>query len=157
QQLESLERETPPSILDTAIAGFAPTGRDWLRSGIDKLRYDRDPNFTPDEFTDQFFKDWGMQHADEAEYLNKAVNYEDWKSRTERIVSKREDAKTLAENPITGIAASLIDIDLPLAAIPYLGWAVKGSRMAQVGVRAAQAATAAGAAYGVNVALEDQS
>ncbi|ALA12263.1 internal virion protein with endolysin domain [Acinetobacter phage phiAB6] len=157
QQLESLERETPPSILDTAIAGFAPTGRDWLRSGIDKLRYDRDPNFTPDEFTDQFFKDWGMQHADEAEYLNKAVNYEDWKSRTERIVSKREDAKALAENPITGIAASLIDIDLPLAAIPYLGWAAKGSRMAQVGVRAAQAATAAGAAYGVNVALEDQS
>ncbi|WPD49451.1 internal virion core protein [Acinetobacter phage YZ2] len=157
QQLESLERETPPSILDTAIAGFAPTGRDWLRSGMDKLRYDRDPNFTPDEFTDQFFKDWGMQHADEAEYLNKAVNYEDWKSRTERIVSKREDAKALAENPITGIAASLIDIDLPLAAIPYLGWAAKGSRMAQVGVRAAQAATAAGAAYGVNVALEDQS
>ncbi|CAL4861334.1 internal virion protein with endolysin domain [Acinetobacter phage vB_AbaP_Fanak] len=157
QQLESLERETPPSILDTAIAGFAPTGRDWLRSGMDKLRYDRDPNFTPDEFTDQFFKDWGMQHADEAEYLNKAVNYEDWKSRTERIVSKREDAKALAENPITGIAASLIDIDLPLAAIPYLGWAAKGSRMAQMGVRAAQAATAAGAAYGVNVALEDQS
>ncbi|ASN73454.1 internal virion protein with endolysin domain [Acinetobacter phage vB_AbaP_B5] len=157
QQLESLERETPPSILDTAIAGFAPTGRDWLRSGMDKLRYDRDPNFTPDEFTDQFFKDWGMQHADEAEYLNKAVNYEDWKSRTERIVSKREDAKALAENPITGIAANLIDIDLPLAAIPYLGWAAKGSRMAQVGVRAAQAATAAGAAYGVNVALEDQS
>lgn len=157
QQLESLERETPPSILDTAIAGFAPTGRDWLRGGMDKLRYDRDPNFTPDEFTDQFFKDWGMQHADEAEYLNKAVNYEDWKSRTERIVSKREDAKALAENPITGIAASLIDIDLPLAAIPYLGWAAKGSRMAQMGVRAAQAATAAGAAYGVNVALEDQS
>ncbi|UAW09803.1 internal virion protein C [Acinetobacter phage APK09] len=157
QQLESLERETPPSILDTTIAGFAPTGRDWLRSGVDKLRYDRDPNFTPDEFTDQFFKDWGMQHADEAEYLNKAVNYEDWKSRTERIISKREDAKALAENPITGIAASLIDIDLPLAAIPYLGWAAKGSRMAQVGVRAAQAATAAGAAYGVNVALEDQS
>ncbi|YP_009949057.1 internal virion protein with endolysin domain [Acinetobacter phage SWH-Ab-1] len=157
QQLESLERETPPSILDTAIAGFAPTGRDWLRSGMDKLRYDRDPNFTPDEFTDQFFKDWGMQHADEAEYLNKAVNYEDWKSRTERIVSKREDAKALAENPITGIAASLIDIDLPLAAIPYLGWAAKGSRMAQMGVRAAQAATAAGAAYGVNVTLEDQS
>lgn len=157
QQLESLERETPPSILDTAIAGFAPTGRDWLRSGMDKLRYDRDPNFTPDEFTDQFFKDWGMQHADEAEYLNKAVNYEDWKSRTERIVSKRADAKALAENPITGIAASLIDIDLPLAAIPYLGWAAKGSRMAQVGVRAAQAATAAGAAYGVNLALEDQS
>ncbi|ASN73352.1 internal virion protein C [Acinetobacter phage vB_AbaP_B1] len=157
QQLESLERETPPSILDTAIAGFAPTGRDWLRSGMDKLRYDRDPNFTPDEFTDQFFKDWGMQHADEAEYLNKAVNYADWKSRTERIVSKREDAKALAENPITGIAANLIDIDLPLAAIPYLGWAAKGSRMAQVGVRAAQAATAAGAAYGVNVALEDQS
>ncbi|AYD82864.1 internal virion protein with endolysin domain [Acinetobacter phage vB_AbaP_B09_Aci08] len=157
QQLESLERETPPSILDTAIAGFAPTGRDWLRSGVDKLRYDRDPNFTPDEFTDQFFKDWGMQHADEAEYLNKAVNYEDWKSRTERIVSKREDAKALAENPITGIAASLIDIDLPLAAIPYLGWAAKGSRMTQIGVRAAQAATAAGAAYGVNVALEDQS
>ncbi|QOV07799.1 internal virion protein C [Acinetobacter virus fBenAci002] len=157
QQLESLERETPPSILDTAIAGFAPTGRDWLRSGMDKLRYDRDPNFTPDEFTDQFFKDWGMQHADEAEYLNKAVNYEDWKSRTERIVSKREDAKALAENPITGIAASFIDIDLPLAAIPYLGWAAKGSRMAQVGVRAAQAATAAGAAYGVNYALEDQS
>ncbi|QFG06959.1 internal virion protein C [Acinetobacter phage vB_AbaP_APK48] len=157
QQLESLERETPPSILDTAIAGFAPTGRDWLRGGMDKLRYDRDPNFTPDEFTDQFFKDWGMQHADEAEYLNKAVNYEDWKSRTERIVSKREDAKALAENPITGIAASLIDIDLPLAAIPYLGWAAKGSRMAQVGVRAAQAATAAGAAYGVNLALEDQS
>lgn len=157
QQLESLEREAPPSILDTAIAGFAPTGRDWLRGGMDKLRYDRDPNFTPDEFTDQFFKDWGMQHADEAEYLNKAVNYEDWKSRTERIVSKREDAKALAENPITGIAASLIDIDLPLAAIPYLGWAAKGSRMAQMGVRAAQAATAAGAAYGVNVALEDQS
>lgn len=157
QQLESLERETPPSILDTAIAGFAPTGRDWLRSGMDKLRYDRDPNFTPDEFTDQFFKDWGMQHADEAEYLNKAVNYEDWKSRTERIVSKREDAKALAENPITGIAASLIDIDLPLAAIPYLGWAAKGSRMAQMGVRAAQAATAAGAAYGVNTVLEDQS
>ncbi|CAL1777098.1 internal virion protein with endolysin domain [Acinetobacter phage vB_AbaP_ABW132] len=157
QQLESLEREAPPSILDTAIAGFAPTGRDWLRSGVDKLRYDRDPNFTPDEFTDQFFKDWGMQHADEAEYLNKAVNYEDWKSRTERIVSKREDAKALAENPITGIAASLIDIDLPLAAIPYLGWAAKGSRMTQMGVRAAQAATAAGAAYGVNVALEDQS
>ncbi|WUV29608.1 internal virion protein with endolysin domain [Acinetobacter phage vB_AbaP_W8] len=157
QQLESLEREAPPSILDTAIAGFAPTGRDWLRSGMDKLRYDRDPNFTPDEFTDQFFKDWGMQHADEAEYLNKAVNYEDWKSRTERIVSKREDAKALAENPITGIAASLIDIDLPLAAIPYLGWAAKGSRMAQMGVRAAQAATAAGAAYGVNLALEDQS
>ncbi|AGC35306.1 internal virion protein with endolysin domain [Acinetobacter phage AB3] len=157
QQLESLEREAPPSILDTAIAGFAPTGRDWLRSGRDKLRYDRDPNFTPDEFTDQFFKDWGMQHADEAEYLNKAVNYEDWKSRTERIVSKREDAKALAENPITGIAASLIDIDLPLAAIPYLGWAAKGSRMAQMGVRAAQAATAAGAAYGVNLALEDQS
>ncbi|WEM05710.1 peptidoglycan lytic exotransglycosylase [Acinetobacter phage vB_AP_P1489] len=157
QQLESLERETPPSILDTAIAGFAPTGRDWLRSGMDKLRYDRDPNFTPDEFTDQFFKDWGMQHADEAEYLNKAVNYEDWKSRTERIVSKREDAKALAENPITGIAASLIDIDLPLAAIPYLGWAAKGSRMAQVGVRAAQAATAAGVAYGVNLTLEDQS
>ncbi|HCH9332945.1 TPA: hypothetical protein NNU83_004577, partial [Salmonella enterica] len=157
QQLESLERETPPSILDTAIAGFAPTGRDWLRGGMDKLRYDRDPNFTPDEFTDQFFKDWGMQHADEAEYLNKAVNYEDWKSRTERIVSKREDAKALAENPITGIAASLIDIDLPLAAIPYLGWAAKGSRMAQVGVRAAQAATAAGAAYGVNTLLEDQS
>uniref|UniRef100_A0AAU8KU94 Internal virion protein with endolysin domain n=1 Tax=Acinetobacter phage vB_Ab_02_KEN_01 TaxID=3143011 RepID=A0AAU8KU94_9VIRU len=157
QQLESLERETPPSILDTAIAGFAPTGRDWLRSGMDKLRYDRDPNFTPDEFTDQFFKDWGMQHADEAEYLNKAVNYEDWKSRTERIVSKREDAKALAENPVTGIAASMLDIDLPLAAIPYLGWAAKGSRMAQVSVRAAQAATAAGAAYGVNYALEDQS
>ncbi|AYD85857.1 internal virion protein with endolysin domain [Acinetobacter phage vB_AbaP_46-62_Aci07] len=157
QQLESLERETPPSILDTAIAGFAPTGRDWLRSGMDKLRYDRDPNFTPDEFTDQFFKDWGMQHVDEAEYLNKAVNYEDWKSRTERIVSKREDAKALAENPITGIAASLIDIDLPLAAIPYLGWAAKGSRMAQIGVRTAQAATAAGAAYGVNYTLEDQS
>lgn len=157
QQLESLERETPPSMLDTVIAGFAPTGRDWLRSGMDKLRYDRDPNFTPDEFTDQFFKDWGMQHADEEEYLNKAVNYEDWKSRTERIVSKREDAKALAENPITGRAASLIDIDLPFAAIPYLGWAAKGSRMAQIGVRAAQAATAAGAAYGVNLALEDQS
>uniref|UniRef100_A0AAU8KYB8 Internal virion protein with endolysin domain n=1 Tax=Acinetobacter phage vB_Ab_1137_KEN_05 TaxID=3143020 RepID=A0AAU8KYB8_9VIRU len=157
QQLESLERETPPSILDTAIAGFAPTGRDWLRSGMDKLRYDRDPNFTPDEFTDQFFKDWGMQHSDEAEYLNKAVNYEDWKSRTERIVSKREDAKALAENPITGIAASMLDVDLPLAAIPYLGWAAKGTRMAQVGVRAAQAATAAGVAAGVNYTLEDQS
>lgn len=157
QLLESDEKAAPATKWETLKAGFAPTGSDWLNSGLDAMRYTRDKNFKPDEFTDGFFKDWGMQEAFEAEYLNKAVSYEDWKNRTQRIVKRREQNKALADNPITGIAASIVDVDLPLAFVPYLGWAAKGSRMAQLGVRAAQGAVAAGAAYGVNEVLEDTS
>lgn len=155
--LERVLNDELPSAWSAFKVGVAPTGRDWWASYKDSKRFERDPLFNPQAGAEEFFKEHGMLSKTENQYLNKAVRYEDFEYRKQKILEKRVDDKIAAARPWVTGAAGLLDIDVLTVFAPPVYGAAKVGTTAKVTARAAQATAAGSAATMTNMALEDYS
>lgn len=143
------------SVWQGITTGAFYTGKDWYRSGSDKLRFERDPNFQAKDLAEQFFAENGMQSDEENEYLNGAVSHADFQNRVMRTHEKRGEQQVLAERPYVAMASGILDIDLAAMFFPYAYGATKVGRASNILARTAQATAGASLAVGVNTAVKD--
>lgn len=124
---------------------------DVFRNTRSTLIYERDPDFVSDKLSGEFFTKHGAGTPQEVKYLADSKSYQDWKDKTQYILDKRMSQQAQADNPLTAGLASIIDIDLALTAVPILGWAGKGAKVAK-GATTAERLTAASVGYKVGAA-----
>lgn len=124
---------------------------DVFRNTRSALIYDHDPDFVSDKLSGEFFTKHGAGTPQEVKYLADSKSYQDWADKTQYILDNRMSQQAQADNPLTAGLTSIIDIDLALTAIPILGWAGKGAKVAK-GATTAERLTAAGAGYRVGAA-----
>lgn len=155
--LEYVLNDELPSAWSVFKINVAPVLQDWWSSEKDRRRFARDPLFNPKEGADKFFQDYGMFSEQENEYLNKAVRYEDFEYRKQRILKGRAEAKISNQRPWISGAAGLLDIDLATVLVPPVYGAARATTGAKLIARSAQATTAATGATLTNQALENYS
>lgn len=152
--------EESPSILTTVGAAIAPTARDWGNGFYEKYEFDRDFDYTDEQATEdvnEFQRMYGIASEEEVRYMASGTkSAAHMQHKWERVLDKREDNKALAANPITGVAASLLDVDA-VAAFTPIGSASLATKVGRVGERAVKGLTAAGAAGVVNELVDDAS
>lgn len=124
---------------------------DVFRNTRSALIYNHDPDFVSDKLSGEFFTKNGAGTPQEVKYLADSKSYQDWVDKTQYILDNRMSQQAQADNPLTAGLTSIIDIDLALTAIPILGWAGKGAKVAK-GATTAERLTAAGAGYRVGAA-----
>lgn len=156
---ETLQNEVlpeKPALWEVAKV-VAPTARDWGNAIYEDFKFDRDIYYNADADAQEFFEAQGERSREEVAYIHGARSYEDMKFRQQRILDQRDDQAILAEHPILGTIASVVDADLPLAFAPAVGQLGAGAKLGRLAQRGVQATALAGAAYGVNSVLEDGS
>jgi len=156
-ELERVLNEELPSAWEVFKVNAAPVLQDWWSSEKDRRRFERDPLFSPKEGAEKFFQDFGMLSEDENVYLNKAVRYEDFEYRKQRLLTERAYAKMSSQRPWIATASGLLDIDLATIFLPPVFGATRATTGAKLAARSAQATAAATGATLTNQALEDYS
>lgn len=155
--LQTATARDESSIWNTMSAAVAPTARDWGNAFYESFKYTPDVLYRPDADAQDFINKYSMQSKDDIAYLNAAVSYEDMQFRQERLLARRDEMQAIADNPITGMLSSVVDIDAAALLVPAAGEVVGASKVARLGQRALTGGVAAGGAYGINQAFEDKS
>lgn len=138
--------------LESMGAAMGGLAIDFYREGKSMYLYDRDPDFDPSELNDEFFTKNGAGTKLEVEYLAGARTHADWLQKSEYVIDQRMRNQAMADNPWTAGAASIIDADLVVSAVPIVGWGSKAARAgkaSRVATRAKAGAVAAGATVGI--------
>lgn len=143
------------SHLASLGAGMGGIALNVYRASRGALIYDRDPNFNHELLAEHFFLTEGAGTPEEVKYLANAKNENDFNDRTEYIRDDRMRKAAIADNPISGMVGSLVDVDLLVGftKITKVGKAVTASERAAE--RAGAAAVGAGGMYGINKAIGD--
>lgn len=145
--------------LESFGAAFGAVGTDYFQAIKGELIYDYDPTFKHNGLSDEFFKQNGAGSPEEVRMLSNSKSYQHWADNKERIIDSRMRAQAMADNPISAMAGSLVDVDLALTAVPILGVGSKAAKTAstaqRLATRAGAGAVAAGGTVGVQSLLGD--
>ena len=145
--------------LESFGAAFGAVGTDYFKAIKGELIYDYDPTFKHNGLSDEFFKQNGAGSPEEVRMLSNSKSYQHWADNKERIIDSRMRAQAMADNPISAMAGSLVDVDLALTAVPILGAGSKAAKTAsttqRLATRAGAGAVAAGGTVGVQSLLGD--
>ena len=145
--------------LESFGAAFGSAGIDYFKAAKGELVYDLDPSFKHNGLSDEFFKLEGAGTKEEIRMLAESKSYPHWAYNKARIVDKRMRAQAMADNPISSVAGSLIDVDLAVTAVPIVGIGAKAAKTAstaqRLATRASAGAVAAGGTVGVQSLLGD--
>lgn len=157
QQLQDATAREEAGLFETATAAVAPTARDWGNAIYESYKFTPDVLYRPDADAQEFFNEYQITNQDEVAYINAANSYEDMEFRKRRILDRRDDQQKIADNPITGVVASMFDIDAAAMLVPAVGEVAGAAKLGRIAQRTANAAIGAGGAYAINSALEDKS
>lgn len=124
---------------------------DVFRSTRSALIYDHDPDFKHNGVSDEFFTKQGAGSPLEVKYLAASRNYKDWEDRTKYILDNRMALQAQSDNPLTAGLASIVDLDLALAAVPIVGWASKAGKVGKVAQGSTRAERIVDAAQGYRI------
>lgn len=153
--LENYQEPLKASKLASVGAGMGGIAINVFRGTRSALLYDREPNFDPEPLTDEFFAQVGGGSPEEVKYLGDSKNNQDWKDRTEYVLDNRMRQQAIADNPISGVVGSLADVDLAVGALKIARIGNAATKLERTGERVTAGAVGAGAMYGVNSALGD--
>lgn len=153
QAIDNYVAPVEATKLETIGAALGGAGIQYGRDIKSALIYERDPNFKHQALSDEFFKSFGAGTPEEVKYLADAKTYEHWQDNKKYILDKRMRQQAISDNPITGIAASLIDADLAITAVPIIGVGAKASTVARTASRVTAGAVGGGATAAVQSTL----
>lgn len=146
------EAYVPPeevSLGQSFVAGMWGMGRDIKDSYVDSKEYEFDPNFNPSNYIATASERLGTFTPEEVRKLSTSKNHAHFVSNLEQISKSQQRAYEMSVNPLVGGLGSLVDVDLPIAFVPFLGAGAKAGRAAQVGSRIAAAGIGYAATAGV--------
>ncbi|QGH73785.1 internal core protein [Vibrio phage vB_VhaP_VH-5] len=152
------EQHTEPvkaTMLESFGAGFGGAGIQYARDIRSAFIYDLDPNFKHQALSNEFFEQNGAGTPEEVKYLAESKTLEDWQERKSYVLDKRMRQQAMSDNPVSGIAGSLVDADIAASAVPIIGWGGKAGSVARTANRIGAGATAGAATAGTQAALGD--
>lgn len=153
--LENYQEPVKASKLASVGAGMGGIAVNVFRGTRSALIYEREPNFDPEPLTNEFFAKVGGGSPEEVRYLADSKNSQDWQDRTEYVLDNRMRQQAIADNPISGVVGSLADVDLAVGALKIARVGNAATKLERAGERVSAGAVGAGAMYGVNSALGD--
>lgn len=146
------ENYVPPeevSLRESFVAGMWGMGRDIKDSYVDSKEYEYDPHFNPATYIATASERMGTFSPEEVRKLSTSKNHAHFVANLEKIAQSQQRAYEQSVNPLVGGLGSLVDVDLPIAFVPFLGAGAKAGRAAQVASRVAAAGVGYAATAGV--------
>lgn len=144
---------TPASKISSFSAGVGSMTREYYRGIQETFMFEPDPSYNKDEDLAKFEKTMGLRDG-ELEQFERAKSPEQFQHIVDTILGNRERDERMADNFWSGLAGSLIDIDVGVGALGGGAGAAAGiaGKVSRVGRAAIGAGTAVGASTGVVVA-----
>lgn len=144
------EEASPLASIGAGMGGIAINA---YRASRSALIYDRDPNFNHELLAEHFFLQNGAGTPEEVKYLAAAKNEADFEDRVGYIQDDRMRRAAMADNPISGMVGSLADADLAVGALKIVRVGKAATTTERVAERAGAGVVGAGAMYGINQAI----
>lgn len=154
-QTESHVEPVKATMLESFGAGFGGAGIQYARDIRSALIYELDPNFKHQELSNEFFEKNGAGTPEEVKYLAEAKTLEDWQERKSYVLDKHMRQQAGADNPLSYIGGSLLDVDIVASFVPIIGWGGKAGTVARTANRVGAGATAGAVTAGTQAALGD--
>lgn len=136
---------TPVSMASSFAAGVGSAGREYFRGAQEKYLFDADPTYKIDNDLANFTKNHDLRDG-ELDQLKRARSTEQFNFIKDTILDQRDRAERVQDNFWSGLAGSMVDIDIAASLIGGgLGTAVTAAgKVSKVGRAAIGATTAAG-------------
>lgn len=136
---------TPVSMVSSFAAGVGSAGREYFRGAQEKYLFDADPTYKIDTDLANFTKNHNLRDG-ELDQLKRARSTEQFNFIKDTILDQRDRAERVQDNFWSGLAGSLVDIDIAASLIGGgVGTAaVAAVKVSKVGRAAIGAATAVG-------------
>ena len=150
QVTSTVKPQSSASVLDSFVAGLAPTGRDWTNATMEHMQFTDDPSYDSTQDYKDFSDHFGVLNDNEVRYLQSAESYGAFQFRKDYVLARRQREETAGANTISGTLGSLVDADLATAWIPIGG---TEAYVGRVGARAIGALAGASTAGAINTGL----
>lgn len=136
---------TPVSMASSFAAGVGSAGREYFRGAQEKYLFDADPTYKIDTDLANFTKTYDLRDG-ELDQLKRARSTEQFNFIKDTILDQRDRAERVQDNFWSGLAGSMVDIDIAASLIGGgVGTAaVAAGKVSKVGRAAIGATTAAG-------------
>lgn len=136
---------TPVSKVSSFAAGVGSAGREYFRGAQEKYLFDADPTYKIDTDLANFTKNHNLRDG-ELDQLKRARSTEQFNFIKDTILDQRDRAERMQDNFWSGLAGSMVDIDMAASLIGSgLGTtAVAAGKVSKVGRAAIGAITAVG-------------
>lgn len=137
---------TPVSMVSSFTAGVGSAAREYFRGAQEKYLFDADPTYKIDTDLANFTKNYDLRDG-ELDQLKRARSTEQFNFIKDTIMDQRDRAERLGDNFWSGLAGSMIDVDIAASLIGGgVGTtAVAAGKVSKVGRAAIGATTAVGA------------